>query len=94
LPRQLVCYTDHMEHFRRTWHTIPKSARRVIVLIAGGACIIAGIFMLVLPGPGWATIFLGLAIMATEFEWAERARAGIIKRFKNLIDKARQPKKR
>jgi len=31
---------------------------------------LAGIAMLVLPGPGWLAIFGGLAILATEFAWA------------------------
>jgi uncharacterized protein (TIGR02611 family) len=33
--------------------------------------IIAGIVMLAAPGPGWLVIFLGLAVLATEFAWAE-----------------------
>ena len=32
----------------------------------------AGIAMLALPGPGWAAIFLGLAILSTEYVWAQR----------------------
>jgi uncharacterized protein (TIGR02611 family) len=28
--------------------------------------------LLILPGPGWALIFLGLAILATEYVWARR----------------------
>ena len=28
--------------------------------------------LLVLPGPGWVTIILGLMILAREFAWAER----------------------
>ena len=34
--------------------------------------LIAGIAMLALPGPGWVTIFGGLALLATEFAWARR----------------------
>jgi uncharacterized protein (TIGR02611 family) len=30
-----------------------------------------GIVLLPLPGPGWAIIFLGLGIWATEFDWAK-----------------------
>jgi hypothetical protein len=33
----------------------------------------AGIAMLALPGPGVIVIVVGLAILATEFAWAERA---------------------
>ncbi len=36
----------------------------------GISLVIAGIAMLVLPGPGIATIIAGLAILATEFAWA------------------------
>ena len=31
-----------------------------------------GIVAIPYPGPGWAIIFVGLAILATEFEWAHR----------------------
>ena len=41
--------------------------------MAGFALLIAGIAMILLPGPGWATIFLGLAILAIDFLWARRA---------------------
>jgi hypothetical protein len=50
--------------------------------------------MLVLPGPGWATIFLGLAIMATEFDRAEQIRATIAKKFREALDKAKHSGKR
>ena len=49
--------------------------------------------MLVLPGPGWATIFLGLAVMASEFDRAERIRARIAKKFRATIDKVKRPLK-
>jgi uncharacterized protein (TIGR02611 family) len=36
------------------------------------AIVLAGLAMLVFPGPGWAAIFLGLAVLATEYAWAHR----------------------
>ncbi len=51
---------------------IGRNAKRVAVTILGFLLIIAGIAMLVLPGPGWAAIFLGLAVLATEYVWAQR----------------------
>lgn len=83
-----------MEKLKGTWRKTPRSARRVLVFIVGTLVIIAGILMLVLPGPGWAAIFLGLAILSTEFERAEKIRAAIVQRFKTAIDKARQKSKR
>jgi hypothetical protein len=46
-------------------------ARKIIVAVIGMTVILAGVAMLVLPGPGWLTIFGGLAILATEFAWAK-----------------------
>jgi uncharacterized protein (TIGR02611 family) len=46
---------------------------RIAVFTVGAAVLLAGIAMLVLPGPGWAAIFVGLAILATEFTWARIA---------------------
>jgi uncharacterized protein (TIGR02611 family) len=45
---------------------------RAVIFFVGVAIIAAGLAMLVLPGPGWAAIFVGLAVMATEFVWAQR----------------------
>lgn len=45
---------------------------RIARILGGGALLIAGIVMLVLPGPGWLTIAGGLAILAGEFLWARK----------------------
>ena len=49
-----------------------KIAVTVGVAIIGFALLVAGAVMLVTPGPGWVFIFAGLAILATEFVWAQR----------------------
>ncbi|MFB7570883.1 TIGR02611 family protein [Streptomyces sp. NPDC056165] len=41
------------------------------IFLAGLLVVIAGVVMLVLPGPGWVVIFGGMAIWATEFVWAQ-----------------------
>lgn len=45
---------------------------RILVAIAGGIIIIAGIIMIPAPGPGWVVVFLGLGVLGTEFAWAQR----------------------
>jgi uncharacterized protein (TIGR02611 family) len=45
---------------------------RVFVGVLGLAVVVIGIIALPAPGPGWAIIFLGLGILATEFEGARR----------------------
>jgi uncharacterized protein (TIGR02611 family) len=52
---------------------IGRSAKRVAVLLLGTAVLAAGVAMLALPGPGVLVLLVGLAILATEFAWAERA---------------------
>jgi len=52
----------------------------------GFAIVGAGIVMLVTPGPGWAAIFLGFAILATEFAFAEKVRDWLVDFLKNLIE--------
>jgi len=44
------------------------------VAVVGGALVLAGIAMLVLPGPGWAAILLGLVVLASEFDAAAKLR--------------------
>ncbi len=45
---------------------------KVVVLTVGLTLVVAGAAMLVLPGPGWAAIMLGLVVLASEYVWAER----------------------
>ncbi len=47
-------------------------AYRVGVGVVGGAIVIGGLALVPLPGPGWVIVFLGLAVLATEFVWADR----------------------
>jgi uncharacterized protein (TIGR02611 family) len=51
---------------------IGRNGKRVGVTIAGFAVLLAGLVMLVLPGPGIVVILAGLAILATEYVWAQR----------------------
>ncbi len=45
---------------------------RVVVAVIGLAVLAVGIVAIPYPGPGWAIVFLGLGILATEFRWAQR----------------------
>ena len=54
------------------WDFIRRNGKRVAVTIAGFAVLLAGVALLVLPGPGWLLIFLGLGILSTEYVWAQR----------------------
>ncbi|HLI81036.1 MAG TPA: PGPGW domain-containing protein [Candidatus Binataceae bacterium] len=60
-----------------------RSARRVVIMIIGSLVLLVGIAMIFLPGPAVVVIPAGLAILATEFAWAqsllERGRASVRK---------------
>jgi tellurite resistance protein TerC len=49
-----------------------RHLRRVAVAVVGGIVLAVGVAMLVLPGPAVVVIPAGLAILATEFQWARR----------------------
>jgi hypothetical protein len=52
---------------------IGRNGKRLAVAVVGFAFLLGGLAMLVLPGPGVIVSLIGLAILATEFAWAERA---------------------
>ncbi|MFG1603747.1 TIGR02611 family protein [Actinoplanes sp. NPDC049265] len=49
-----------------------RHALKIAVGIAGALIIAVGALLIPLPGPGWAIVFVGLAIWAVEFPWARR----------------------
>jgi uncharacterized protein (TIGR02611 family) len=68
-------------------------AKKVLIGIIGGIVLLAGIAMLVLPGPAFLVIPAGLAILATEFEWAERWKDRAKKKFHEMREKHREKKR-
>lgn len=82
----VIRYTVGMSAVKKAWYAMPATIRKPLVFMVGFAVVGAGIAMLVLPGPGWAGIFLGFAILATEFAFAEKVRDWLIQFLKNLIN--------
>ena len=46
--------------------------RQAVVAVLGGLLTLAGIALLVLPGPGFVLVAAGLAVLATRFSWARK----------------------
>ena len=67
---------------------------RLVVFVVGAAIVLAGLAMLVLPGPGWLVIILGVAVLATEFAWAERLLGRVKGWAERAKDAALDPKRR
>lgn len=67
---------------------------RLGVIVAGSVLVLAGIAGLFLPiVPGWLLIIPGLALLATEFVWAERVLDMVKARFsqaREIFDRHRE----
>jgi len=75
------------------WQFLRRNGKRIGVSIAGGALVIVGLVMLVLPGPGVLVIIAGLAILATEYVWAQRAMNFAKRKASEAKDKVTRKKK-
>ena len=73
---------------------VARNGKRIGIAVAGGLLVVVGIALLVLPGPGWLVIFLGLGILATEFVWAERLLNKAKEKAQQAKDKVLQKKAR
>ena len=51
---------------------ITRHLKRFFVEGLGWLLVVVGIAALVLPGPGLLAIFAGMALLATQYDWAER----------------------
>ena len=47
-------------------------AYRTVVGLLGALVVLLGLVLVPLPGPGWLVVFLGLAVLGSEFHWARR----------------------
>ena len=59
-------WKPHHRQMTYTW------ARRIAVAIVGGSVLLFGIALIVLPGPAFVFIPIGLTILGLEFAWARR----------------------
>lgn len=47
-----------------------RLAKRIAIGIVGGSVLVVGVLMIVLPGPAFVVIPVGLGILSLEFAWA------------------------
>lgn len=66
--RRIVSRIEERREIHRQMHWLP----RLVVVTIGFFLLLAGLAMLVLPGPAIVVIPIGLAILSLEFIWAER----------------------
>ena len=63
---------------------LPPVVRKVIVGVIGGTIVLIGVVMILLPGPAFIVIPIGLGILATEFVWARR----VVRRGRVFVDRS------
>ncbi len=63
-----------------------NQAKRLIIAIVGFTVLLIGLAMIVLPGPAFIVIPVGIGILAIEFAWARR----LLKRVKFKIQTLRK----
>jgi uncharacterized protein (TIGR02611 family) len=49
-----------------------RNGKRIAITIVGVVLVLGGLVLLVLPGPGVVLLIAGLAVLATEYVWAQR----------------------
>ena len=66
--------TERDWEWRRRLRANPHSHRlyRTVVGVVGALVTVAGLVMVPFPGPGWLVVFVGIGILASEFDWAKR----------------------
>jgi tellurite resistance protein TerC len=68
-------------------------ARRIVVGLVGGTVLAIGIVLIVLPGPAFVVIPVGLAILGLEFAWARLWLRKVRQRSGELVNYLRMGRK-
>lgn len=64
-----------------------RQLKKIITLVVGSTILLAGMAMLILPGPAFVVIPIGLAILGKEFLWAREWYEKIKDQGKSILDK-------
>jgi uncharacterized protein (TIGR02611 family) len=63
--------------------------KRAATVVAGFALLLAGVALMVLPGPGIPLVVAGLGLLSLEYEWARRLRGWVQARAERVAPKRR-----
>ncbi len=68
-----------MDKVKKNWKKVPRSIRKPVIFFLGLTLVIFAPVVGWVPGPGGMIVFLlGIAILATEFVWAENVKNRIL----------------
>lgn len=57
--------------------SVQSIGKHVLLQTAGWTLVVVGLAALVLPGPGLLALFAGVAVLSTQYRWAERRLASV-----------------
>jgi uncharacterized protein (TIGR02611 family) len=97
-PRHALHKRDHQGSFRprsnaplaRQRRSLASHTKRIIVTVIGLGLIALGIVLLVLPGPGILVVIAGMAVLSSEFDWAQDALAWLRQKYQATVKKVRE----
>lgn len=90
--RELRGFGRFREYLRQ--YRVLNTTWQIGVFTVGATVLVAGLVMMITPGPGWLAIFVGLAVLATEFAWAQTALHKAKRAAEKAKEKALDPKVR
>ena len=73
---------------RKATHKRRSIVYRASFATAGVVVILVGIALIPLPGPGWLIVALGVAMLALEFDRAERVLEALLDRLERVTEQA------
>jgi uncharacterized protein (TIGR02611 family) len=79
---------------RREHHVKRSLVYRILFGVTGAVVLAAGVVMLVTPGPAFVLIPVGLAMLALEFEWAEKLLVKALQQAEKARETARNTTRR
>jgi tellurite resistance protein TerC len=65
---------------------VPPAVRKIVIAVIGTTILLIGVALIVLPGPAFIVIPIGLSVLASEFIWARR----VIKRGRIFVERVRR----
>lgn len=76
--------------FRRRGGSVSyRWARRIVIGLVGGTVLAIGFALIVLPGPAFVVIPVGLAILGLEFAWARLWLRKVRRRASEFVERVR-----
>jgi uncharacterized protein (TIGR02611 family) len=91
--RRDSAWEEKLERWRER-HSERGRIYRVLWVVIGATVLLAGLAMLVTPGPAFVVIPIGLAMLAMEFAWAERMLDRALEQADKAQQKAREASRR